>query len=44
VKRVLVLEDNEANSYLMRFMLEKGGCDVIDAGEGTVGVELAQVE
>ena len=41
MKRVLVVEDNEANLYLIRFMLEKSGYEVIEAREGAVGVELA---
>ena len=41
MKRILVVEDNETNLYLIRFMLEKSGYEVIEAREGTVGVELA---
>ena len=41
MKRILVVEDNETNMYLIRFMLEKSGYEVIEAGEGAVGVELA---
>ena len=41
MKRILVVEDNETNLYLIRFILEKGGYEVIEAREGTVGVELA---
>ena len=44
VKRILVVEDNEANLYLIRFMLEKSGYEVIEAREGAVGVELAGKE
>ncbi len=44
MKRVLVIEDNEANLYLIRFMLEKSGYEVIEAREGAVGVELAGKE
>ncbi len=41
MKRILVVEDNETNMYLIKFMLEKSGYEVIEAREGTVGVELA---
>jgi len=41
VKRILVIEDNETNLYLIRFMLEKSGYEVIEAREGAAGVELA---
>jgi len=41
VKRILVVEDNETNMYLIKFILEKGGYDVTEAREGAVGVELA---
>lgn len=39
MKRVLVIEDNENNMYLMRFMLEKSGYAVIGATDGTTGIE-----
>ncbi len=41
MKRILVVEDNETNLYLIRFILEKSGYEVIEAMEGSVGVELA---
>ena len=41
MKRVLVIEDNETNLYLIRFMLEKSGYKVMDAREGIVGVAMA---
>ncbi len=41
MKRILVVEDNEANMYLIRFMLEKSGYEVIGAEIGAAGVELA---
>ncbi len=44
MKRILVVEDNETNMYLIRFMLEKSGYEVIEAMEGSVGVELAVKE
>ena len=44
MKRILVVEDNETNMYLIRFILEKSGYEVIEAGEGAAGVELAVKE
>jgi len=41
MKRILVVEDNEANMYLIRFILRKGGYEVIEARSGEEGVELA---
>ncbi len=41
MKRILVVEDNETNLYLIRFILEKNGYEVIEAKEGIAGVELA---
>ncbi|HMA91909.1 MAG TPA: response regulator [Polyangiaceae bacterium] len=39
--KVLVIEDNEQNLYLMRFLLEKNGFVVTDARSGHEGLELA---
>ena len=44
MKRILVVEDNETNLYLIRFILNKSGYEVIEAREGAVGVELAAKE
>lgn len=41
MKRILVVDDNETNLYLIRFILEKGGHEVIEARDGLEGVELA---
>ncbi|MBR9981528.1 MAG: response regulator [Desulfatitalea sp.] len=38
---LLVIEDNEQNFYLMRFLLEKNGFAVIGAGTGRQGIEMA---
>lgn len=41
VKRiVLLIEDNEANRYLARFILEKNGFEVVQAANGVEGVRL----
>jgi CheY-like chemotaxis protein len=39
---VLVIEDNEQNLYLMRFLLEKSGFTVVEATDGLKGVEMAK--
>ncbi|MBN2352183.1 MAG: response regulator [Spirochaetales bacterium] len=42
MKRViLVIEDNEQNLYLVRFLLEKAGYEVIAARDGRSGIETA---
>jgi CheY-like chemotaxis protein len=44
VKKVLVVEDNEKNLYLMTFILERMGHRVIAARTGEAGVVLAEAE
>ncbi|MCF7794082.1 MAG: response regulator [Candidatus Cloacimonetes bacterium] len=41
MSRILLVEDNEANLYLIRYMLEKHNHEVIIAKEGQLGVDLA---
>lgn len=38
---LLIIEDNEQNFYLMRFLLEKSGFTVIGAENGKEGIEMA---
>jgi CheY-like chemotaxis protein len=38
---VLVIEDNEQNLYLMRFLLEKNGFAVTEARDGQEGIRAA---
>ena len=38
---VLVIEDNEQNLYLVRFLLEKHGFQVQEARDGSLGVAMA---
>ncbi|HPA44198.1 MAG TPA: response regulator [bacterium] len=38
---LLIIEDNEQNYYLMSFLLEKNGFEVIGAGDGRSGIEKA---
>ncbi len=42
MKKVLIIEDNENNLYLMRFILTKLGHTVIEARDGAAGVRLAK--
>lgn len=40
-RTLLVIEDNEQNLYLMRFLLEKNGFRVISAETGRKGIDMA---
>lgn len=44
MKRVLVVEDNATNLYLMRFILQKNGYEVIEARDGLMAVNVAKEE
>ena len=44
MKRILVVEDNETNMYLIRFILKNKGYQVVEATTGEEGVELALKE
>jgi CheY-like chemotaxis protein len=39
---ILVIEDNEKNAYLITFILEKCGYQVIQARDGETGIALAR--
>ncbi len=41
MKRILVVEDNEKNMYLIGFILRNSGYEIIEARTGEEGVELA---
>lgn len=41
-RRVLVIEDNEQNRYLVTFLLEKHGFEVLAATDGPAGIECAR--
>jgi two-component system cell cycle response regulator DivK len=41
MKKVLVIEDNDANMYLTRFILEKNGYMVLEERTGLGGIERA---
>ena len=44
MKRILVVEDNETNMYLISFILRKNRYEVIEARNGEKGVETAMRE
>lgn len=39
--RLLIIEDNEQNLYLMRFLLEMSGFSIIGADDGRKGIDMA---
>ena len=39
---LLIIEDNDQNYYLMRFLLEKNGFDILGAETGKKGIEMAR--
>jgi len=41
MKKILIVEDNETNMYLISFILRKNNYEVIEARSGEDGVELA---
>jgi CheY-like chemotaxis protein len=42
IRTILVIEDNEKNMYLVTFILEKSGYQVVQARDGQVGIALAR--
>ena len=40
-RKILVIEDNEQNMYLMHFLLESHGYTVIEAENGHIGIQKA---
>ena len=44
MKKILIIEDNQANRYLMSFILEKGGHTVTAVNNGLDGVDVADQE
>ena len=40
MKPILIIDDNEQTLYLIRFMLEKHGYEVVQAQDGREGIEL----
>ena len=44
MKKILLIEDNKENRYLITFILEKKGYEVITAEKGHTGYEMALTE
>jgi len=44
MKKILVIEDNETNRYLISFILKSGGYEVLEARNGEEGVEVTKKE
>ena len=42
--KILIIEDNEQNMYLLTFLLNRHGHEVFQAGDGRQGIELAERE
>ena len=42
--KVLVVEDNADNMALVRFLLERAGFEVVEAGDGRQGIQMANDE
>ena len=41
--KILMIEDNDQNRYLVTFLLERQGFEVVEASDGPMGIELAAV-
>ncbi|MDO9150364.1 MAG: response regulator [Methylotenera sp.] len=41
-KTILLIEDNEQNSYLTTFLLETHGFNVVTAPDGAIGIDTAK--
>ena len=44
MKKVLIIEDNEKNLYMLKFLVEHKGYRVVEARDGVEGVKLAVIE
>lgn len=42
--KILIIEDNEQNMYLVTFILERHGYQVVQAWRGDTGIQLAKEE
>ncbi|MDA8099193.1 MAG: response regulator [Nitrospiraceae bacterium] len=43
-RKILYIEDNEQNLYLVRYLLEKSGYEVVEAKDGPAGIAAAVAE
>jgi two-component system cell cycle response regulator DivK len=41
-RTILLIEDNIQNRYLLRFLLERSGYEVVDAADGPQGIDIAR--
>lgn len=44
MKKILIVEDNEKNLYMMKFLLEHKGYQVVSAIDGAEGIKMATIE
>ncbi len=44
MKKILIIEDNEENLYMIKFMMEQNGYQVVEARDGVKGVKMAAIE
>lgn len=44
LSRILIVEDNNDNLELVRFLLERDGYQVLEAHDGQMGMDLARLE
>lgn len=44
MKKILVIEDNENNLYLIKFILEKNGYQVVEAKDAKTGIKKVSSE
>lgn len=44
MKKILIVEDNEKNLYMMKFLLEYKGYQIVSAIDGVEGVKMAALE
>ncbi len=42
--KILVVDDNQTNRLLLKYMIEKVGYDITEADDGNVAVELVETE
>ncbi len=42
MKILLIIEDNQQNYYMMKYLLEKGGFRVAGAADGATGIRMAR--
>jgi CheY-like chemotaxis protein len=43
-QKILIIEDNEQNMYMLSYLLENNDFDVIQASNGTDGIRIAETD